>query len=184
MAKEAGFHVVVEDPRLQNITNPSENRNRSRLVIPDFTITSPNHPEVAYDVTIIHPQAGPRPNNIDIAEKKKIRKYTNALARHHVSFVPLAVDTHGKLSKHVITFVKRMSRLIADRKGGYASVIANYYFSKLSITLQAANADIILDKIQRIYYDKPNGPMPASHILHQRNVVHDSNPMMLDARMN
>ena len=98
--------------------------------------------------------------------------------------MPLVVDTHGQLSKHVITFVKRMSRLIAEKNGGYASVIANYYFSKISIMLQAANADIILDKIHRIYYNKPNGPMPASHILHQRNAVDDFNPMVLDARAN
>ncbi len=184
MASKAGFCVFDEDARLQINQTQTQSNNRAKLIIPDFTLTSPNHPEVAYDVTVIHPKAGPRPNNAEVAEQKKTRKYTTALARHNVSFVPLVVDTHGQLSKHVITFVKRMSRLIAEKNGGYASVIANYYFSKISIMLQAANADIILDKIHRIYYNKPNGPMPASHILHQRNAVDDFNPMVLDARAN
>ncbi len=183
LARLAGFCVIDEDRRLNNI--PSQANNRAKQIIPDFTISSTTSPQVAYDVTIIQPQTGPNANNIDLAEKKKIRKYTAALDHHNVAFTPLVADVYGQLSKHTITFVKRMSRLIAEKNGGSSSVIANFYFCKLSIIIQSGNADLILDKINRLYYNKPNGPVSSSHVMRPRGEVrNDFNPLLHDAREN
>ncbi len=184
LARAADLNVIDEDRRLtQHPTSQVD--NRARMIIPDFTITSTTSPECAYDVTVILPQTGPNANNIDIAEKKKNRKYAAALAEKNVHFIPLVADVYGQLSKHTITYVKRMSKLIAEKKGGIASVIANYYFCKLSIIIQTGNANLILDKINRLYYNKPNGPVSSSHVMRPRGEVrNDFNPLLHDAREN
>ncbi len=72
---------------------------------------------------------------------------------------------------------------IYTTSGGYASVIANYnyHFCRLSVTLQAANADMILDKVSHIAHKRSRN-LYAHFAPHQDAL--DTAIASLDARAN
>ncbi len=91
------------------------------------------------------------------------------------------MDTYGQLHPNVIKFIKIKSAAIAAKHGGYASVIANYYFCRLSVTLQAGNADMILDKLSHIAHKRKRRLNP-NFAPHQDTL--DTATASLDARAN
>lgn len=178
-ASRAGDKVYDEDRR--HICEDVLNLNRTNIknIVPDFTTCSNDRPEQAYDVTIVHPKAGS--TNIYTAEAVKVRKYQEELAKNDIQFFALPMDTYGQLHTNVIKFIKTKSAAIAAKHGGYASVIANYLFCRLSVILQAANADMILDKVSHIAHKRSRN-LYAHFAPHQDAL--DTAIASLDARAN
>ncbi len=178
-ASRAGDKVYDEDRRhiCEDVLN--QNRPNIKNIVPDFTTSSIDTPERAYDVTIVHPKKGS--TNIHTAETVKIQKYQATLEQHNIQFFALPMDTYGQLHPNVIKFIKTKSAAIAAKHGGYASVIANYLFCRLSIILQAANADMILDKVSHIAHKRSRN-LYAHFAPHQDAL--DTAIASLDAREN
>jgi hypothetical protein len=88
------------------------------------------------------------------AEKKKFRKYQEALSRY--LFVPFAVETLGPFGEEALGLVKDLGRRISDNTGEIRS--KSFLTQRISIAIQRGNAASIFStiptssKLNEIYY--------------------------------
>ena len=69
-----------------------------------------------------------------------------ACAQVSVSFIPLAVETLGALHPEAAEHLTRIARTLARQTAAPESVTIKHFFQKLAVTLQRANATMILSR--------------------------------------
>lgn len=100
------------------------------------------------------------------AEERKIRKYDRAARQINNTFIPMALETFGALGKEMNKFLKKIAsgylRSLPNPEISNRSVLMRYWRSKISCTLQRANAKLIISKSNRIKANTRQGPLPNS----------------------
>ena len=166
--------IVQQEVPLQNIgpLRSLDTRGDGRM---DIVITSSDFQTTLADVTITHPSPSHQSITLNMtrplyfataAEERKIRKYDRAARQINNTFIPMALETFGALGREANKFLKKLAsrylRSLPNPEISNRSILMRYWRSKISCTLQRANAKLIISKSNRIKANTRQGPLPNS----------------------
>ena len=110
--------------------------------------------DTALDITVVSPLqmslvdkcAQNHHAALDHAHSRKLASAFQSCAQVNVSFIPLAVETLGAWHPEAIHHLTRIARSLARQSAAPESVTMKHFFQKLAVTLQRANATMILSR--------------------------------------
>jgi hypothetical protein len=126
----------------------------------DITIINPNAP--SYVARSAQPVAGAA---LTTAEGRKESKYEHSAYRRGRHFLPLAFETQGRASRHILTLLKRIAALTEPGIG----LAVGDMMMDLQITLVRGNAECaqtVLARAAREEDRRRGGHYPISHSSH------------------
>jgi hypothetical protein len=126
----------------------------------DITIINPNAP--SYVARSAQPVAGAA---LTTAEGRKDSKYEHSAYRRGRHFLPLAFETQGRASRHILTLLKRIAALTEPGIG----LAVGDMMMDLQITLVRGNAECaqtVLARAAREEDRRRGGHYPISHSSH------------------
>ena len=154
LATSAGVQVstVCKDVLLKNAAGDGRRGDAifpqlgpdEKNVLGDFTITCPTAASYV-EATRRDPDS-----SIKRANDKKNSKYKEAAAAHDIKFMPLALECYGAFSKEFLYVIHTLCEKRAIIAGTSKSNIAQYWFRRMSCTLQKGNARAISKRILEI----------------------------------
>ncbi len=83
---------------------------------------------------------------LDVAHQRKMTKFFQPCADANVAFFPLAVETFGGWHAEAVTQLTRIARALARQSASQESLTIRHFFQKLAISLQRANASMLLSR--------------------------------------
>jgi hypothetical protein len=131
---------VANDNRMGDLLLPQCGENQKNLIV-DFTITYPcSKSKLA--ATRNNPSS-----SIKDATKRKNEKYKESAAACDTDFMPMALECYGALSVELIHIIRLLSEKRADLANSNKSVVAQYWYKRISCTLQKGNSRAIAKKL-------------------------------------
>jgi hypothetical protein len=154
LAKSAGNQASVVCKDVLVLNTVGDNR-RGDMILPqlgpgeknvlgDFTITCPTASSYV-EATRRDPES-----SIKRANDKKNTKYKDAAEALDIKFMPLALECYGAFSKDFLSLIHTLCEKRATIAGTSKNNITQYWFRRLSCTLQKGNARAISKRILEI----------------------------------
>ncbi len=74
-------------------------------------------------------------------------KYAESAAASDIDFMPMALECYGALSQELIHIIRLLSEKRADLANSNKSVVAQYWYKRISCTLQKGNSRAFYKKL-------------------------------------
>ena len=155
LATSAGFQAsaLCKDVLLRNNVEPNANR-KGDLLIPGLGDKDKGWP-LLLDVTITHPACPSAAaatkrdptSSIRKAESRKNSIYLELAATNDISFTPMALECYGALSKDFDKLVRKLCHIRAEALEIDEEAVLNYWFRRISCTIQRGNCSAISKRI-------------------------------------
>ena len=123
----------ASDNRRGDLFLPQCGTNGKNVII-DFTITYP-----CSSSKLRATRANPS-SSIREATRRKNEKYAESAAASDIDFMPMALECYGALSVELIHIIRLLSEKRADIANSNKSVVAQYWYKRISCTLQKGNS--------------------------------------------
>jgi hypothetical protein len=171
MCSKAGIKTVQEPTNCfpehidgikpdMRLYQPQFQRNKKRKT--SVNCTDCKH-DVITDVTVTHPanksaidahksHRVPGASALD-KEKNKCRKYNAAAKNHKLHFVPLVLESYGRLGGRFVRFLKDVVHT-SWHNGDQTiplSVLQEYWNKRISVALQQMNARMFLNRVSELH---------------------------------
>ena len=126
------------DARPADVFIPAWDKGKDSAL--DVTVVSPLQSALVDRCAVDHSAA------LDHAHNRKMASAFQACAGVGVSFFPLAVETFGGWHQQAITHLTRIGRALARQTATPESLAIKHFFQRLAISLQRANASMLLSR--------------------------------------
>jgi hypothetical protein len=145
--------------------SPNSHNNKGDILMPTLGDQDKGWPMLA-DLTGTHPacdsscQATRRDPKSSIlrAEKRKNNIYLDLAATHDITFTPLAFECYGAFSEKFEKLIRKLCRMRAEILDIEETSVLNYWFRRISCTLQRANSRAISGRILDIVQSNSTHP--------------------------
>lgn len=157
------------DTRYGDLILPQCGEDGKNLLL-DFTITHPICPTYLRD-TRRDPSSSLRR-----ATTTKNNKYMESAVANDITFMPMALECYGALSKECIHVIKMLCEKRADIAGSNKSVVTQYWYKRISCTLHKGNSKAISKRVLDITQSTTTGGRDEcyDHIIDQEFVNNDT----------
>jgi hypothetical protein len=157
--KACGTHCKSEIAGLLQPTSANEIDNGR----PDLIVLSDGSPITCIDVQITNAIPSRLPNTSTklikpgiralSAEKLKTDKYKNRCERQHMSFIPAIFEVQGRFGEKILDFLNNLFKKKSSDSGIAFSFLQNYWFRRISVTLQKGVARAIITRARNLLTD-------------------------------
>ena len=152
LATSAGVQASILSADVLLLNNAASDMRRGDLLLPemgkderdlvvDFTITHPTCPSYV-SATRNDPDS-----SIRRANNRKNLKYKNAAETQDKTFMPMALECYGALSKDFLFVINKLCEKRAKLTDTNSSVVMNYWYRRISCTLHKGNSRAISKRI-------------------------------------
>ena len=109
-------------------------------------------------LAVIDQEASNPGDALNLAWERKMRSAFDACNAQRISFIPLPVETFGGWHVEAEKQIERIGRELArSTSGADQKTSTNHLFQRLSLTLQKANAALILSRSTDVHYPDITG---------------------------
>jgi len=172
LASYGRFRSVVSEPAyifLEPSTDSTlDDRKRPDILIrgvPIFkSVNDKNYHDVLIDVTVVHPASASYMDKFktysnpgvlsNVKYEQKMKKYNDKATMLGFRFIPFVVETFGRIHPTSLQFFQRLVTRASMNLDIEYSVLYNYYVRRLLVTVQRANASLVLSFAQRATIDE------------------------------
>jgi hypothetical protein len=140
----------VGDSRYGDLLLPQCGDDGKNLLL-DFTITHPICP------TYLRETRRDPSSSLRRASMIKNTKYMESAVANDITFMPMALECHGALSKEFTHVIRMLCEKRAEIANGNKSVITQYWYKRLSCTLHKGNSRAICKRILDITQSTTTG---------------------------
>jgi hypothetical protein len=86
------------------------------------------------------------------SECAKTKKYSDLCNQNRLGFIPCIAESYGSLNEKFVNLIKFCASRQHERTKIPKSILTNFWFRKISITLQQANAQMIMSHVNGILF--------------------------------